>query len=72
MKSKHECLHSLKDIFYLSGIETNWTSCPLGKKSIEIKINNTSLFNYYSNKVLPLQFELPQINDVSDTGLLSL
>lgn len=48
--------------------QSNWTSCPLGRKSIEIKGNSTSLLNYYSSedtaKRLPLQFELPQITDV--------
>ncbi|CAF4618015.1 unnamed protein product [Rotaria sp. Silwood1] len=55
--------------FINNEIQTNWTLCPLGKKSIRTKINNTNLFNYYSIKnmtdILPLQFELPQINDNS-------
>ena len=38
------------DLF--SGIQTNWTLCPLGRKSIEIKTNSTSLFNYYSKSQL--------------------
>jgi hypothetical protein len=51
-------------MFISSGTQTNWTSCPLGRKSIRIKINSTNLFNYYSTKLLPLEFELSQINDV--------
>ncbi|CAF2376052.1 unnamed protein product [Rotaria sp. Silwood2] len=55
--------------FINSELQTNWTLCPLGTKSIRTKINNTNLFNYYSIKnltdILPLQFELPQINDNS-------
>lgn len=69
MKSKHQCLHSLKEIDFSSEpsseLQTNWTACPLGRKSIEIQTNTTSLLNYYSNKVLPLQFELAHVDDVS-------
>ncbi|CAF3578872.1 unnamed protein product [Adineta steineri] len=52
-----------------SEIQSNWTSCPLGIKSTQIKANSTSLFNYYTieniTNIFPLQFQLPQINDDS-------
>ncbi|CAF0904049.1 unnamed protein product, partial [Adineta ricciae] len=50
-------------------LQSNWTSCPLGKKSFEIKANSTRLLNYYSptnaTNFFPLQFDLPSINDNS-------
>ena len=52
-----------------SEYQSNWTSCPLGSKSVQMKINSTSLLNYYSirnvTQISAMPFELPLIADVS-------
>jgi len=55
--------------FYFSGLQTNWTFCPLGSQSFRVTINNTGSLNFYSISnvatFLPLQFPLALIPDVS-------
>ncbi|CAF3582391.1 unnamed protein product [Rotaria sordida] len=53
--------------FVYSGLQTNWTFCPLGSKSFRVTINNTNSLNFHliSNAAifLPLQFPLALISD---------
>ncbi|CAF1204774.1 unnamed protein product [Adineta ricciae] len=53
--------------FVYSGLQTNWTYCPLGSRSFRTMINNTGLVNFHSltdvAPFLPFQFPLISIPD---------
>jgi hypothetical protein len=55
--------------FHSSGLQAIWTICPLGSNSLRVTINNLGTLNFYSLSnvatLLPLQFPLPLISDVS-------
>jgi hypothetical protein len=55
--------------FCFSGLQTNWTICPLGSKAFQVTINTTGSINFYlipnAAALLPLQFPLTSIADVS-------
>ncbi|CAF2104402.1 unnamed protein product [Rotaria magnacalcarata] len=55
--------------FVYSGLQTNWTFCPLGSKSFRLAVNYSDSLNFYltsdASTFLPLQFPLVLMSDNS-------
>ncbi|CAF0877176.1 unnamed protein product [Rotaria sp. Silwood1] len=55
--------------FVYSGLQANWTFCPLGSQSFRVTINNIDSLNFHlisnASTFLPLQFPLALISDNS-------
>ncbi|CAF0762583.1 unnamed protein product [Rotaria sp. Silwood1] len=55
--------------FVYSGLQANWTFCPLGSQSFRVTINNSDSLNFHlisnASTFLPLQFPLALISDNS-------
>ncbi|CAF4983069.1 unnamed protein product, partial [Rotaria sp. Silwood1] len=53
--------------FVYSGLQANWTFCPLGSQSFRVTINNIDSLNFHlisnASTFLPLQFPLALISD---------
>ncbi|CAF3380446.1 unnamed protein product [Rotaria sp. Silwood1] len=56
-------------IYIRSGLQANWTFCPLGSQSFRVTINNIDSLNFHlisnASTFLPLQFPLALISDNS-------
>jgi hypothetical protein len=56
-----------------SGLQTNWSVCPLGSAAFRVTINNTNTVTFRSisnpGVLLPLQFPLTLVSDVSSINV---